>query len=141
MKLRALLLRAAHHNVAQVLGSSVALAGAGIGGSLLLTPEVFTGYWAFAENFHWVSAPAWGALFLCASILLAITVWVETEHAQTPALVVGTLFLFFGALTLLSGVSAFIWVFVALGWISIFTQIVCWAKEKQRETVLHGYEP
>lgn len=139
--MKALLLRAAHHGVAQVLGTILFLAGAGIGLSLLFSPASFTAAGSLSENFHQISAPAWGVLFFGASVLLVVTVWVDTDHAQLPAFVLGVLFLAFGFLTLLSGVSPIIWAFVALGWVSIFTQIVCWAKGKSYATVLHRNEP
>ena len=134
-----LLLRAAHSGVAHVLGSILFLAGAGIGLSLILAPEDYPNH-ALRENFHLVAPAAWGTIFIIASLILVVTVWVDTEHAQLPALVLGVVFLTFGFLSLMSGVTPIVWAFAALGWISIFTQIICWAKEK-RETLLYSDKP
>lgn len=135
-----LLIRAAHHNVAQVLGTILFLAGAGIGASLILVPRAFESFGMLSQNFHWVSPPAWGAVFIAASLAMVVTVWVDTAHAQLPALFLGCIFVSFGLLTLFSGVSTLVWAFVALGWIAIFVQIICWAEEK-RETLLHSHQP
>ena len=138
--MRLLLLRAAHHGVAQVLGTILFLAGAGIGLSLIFASDLYYSYPMLAANFHQLSPMAWGGLFLIASLILVVTVWVDTEHAQLPAFMLGLIFIAYGLLSLLSGVSSVIYAFSALGWISIFTQIVCWAKGKH-ETVLYGNEP
>ena len=138
--MRELLLRAAHHGVPQVLGSIVALAGVGIGLSLMIAPEPYLSNPAWSQNFNMLSATAWGSLFMIASALLVVTVWVDTEHAQLPALMLGAIYIVFGLLSLLSGVTAILWAFVALGWVSIFTQIVCWAKGRH-ETVLYSHQP
>lgn len=135
-----LLIRAAHHNVAQVLATILFLAGCGIGVSLILTPNAFEAFGAMSQNFHWVSPPAWGAIFIAASLLMVVTVWVDAAHAQLPSLVLGCVFGAFGLLTLFSGVSTLVWAFVALGWISIFVQVICWAEEK-REKIFYGHEP
>jgi hypothetical protein len=138
--MKELLIRAAHHGVAQVLGTILFLAGAGIGLSLLFSPDAFDKFGSLSQNFHWVSPPAWAALFIGASIAVVITVWVDTAHAQLPTLALGTIFVAFGVLALFSGAIAIVWAFIALGWISIFTQVICWAKEK-RETVLYSHQP
>jgi hypothetical protein len=134
--MKLLLLRAAHYGVAQVLGSILFLASIGIGLSLIFAPGDYPNY-ALQQNFHMVAPAAWGTIFIIASLILVVTVWVDTEHAQLPALVLGIVYITFGFLSLMSGISPLIWAFVALGWISIFTQIICWAKEK-RETLLYS---
>jgi len=140
VEVKALLLRAAHHGVAQVLGTILFLAGAGIGASLIFQPEMFMNVQVLHENFHWMAPAAWGTLFVVASFLLGVTVWVDIDYAQLPALVLGVVFLVFGFLALLSGITPIVWAFAGLGWVSIFTQIVCWAKGKNA-AVLYRNEP
>src|SRR5690349_3692077 len=107
-KVQALLLRAAHHGVPHVLGTILFLAGAGIGVSLALSPHTFETQ-PFRENFHYSLPGAWSALFIAATLFLVVTVWVDTEHAQLPALALGIIFIAFGILTLFSGLSPVIW--------------------------------
>jgi hypothetical protein len=133
------LIRAANHGTAQVLGIILFLGGAGIGVSLLTTPETFLRYQVMAMNFDVASPIAWGVVFLVASTALVISVLVEPKYAQLPALMLGAVFIAFGLLSLFSGTSPLVWAFVALGWISVFTQVVCWAEERS-ETV-HRYQP
>ena len=140
MKVKELLLRAAYHGVAQVLGTILFLAGASFGLSLTITPDTYMTYPGLQTNFYWMSPVAWGAIFMAASILLVIQVWSDSEHAQLPALVLGILFIAFGIMSLFSGVTTIVYAFVALGWVSIFTQIVCWARGK-REEILYRHEP
>jgi hypothetical protein len=131
-----LLVRAARHGVAQVLGIILFLGGAGIGASLLSAPNTFLTYPMLAANFTFASPVAWGVIFLVASTALVISVLVEPGYAQLPALMLGAVFISFGVLSLANGISPLVWAFVALGWISIFTQIICWAEEK-REAFYH----
>jgi uncharacterized membrane protein len=139
MSLKGLLMRAARHGTAQVLGVILFLGGAGIGLSLLSAPDTFLNYQMLATNFLYVSPVAWGVIFLVASTALVISVLVEPSYAQLPALMLGGVFIVFGLLSLANGISPLVWAFVALGWISIFTQVICWAEEK-RETLYH-YQP
>jgi len=136
MRLKYLLIRAAKNGVAQVLGIILFLGGAGIGASLLSAPDTFLNYPMLAANFVFASPVAWGVIFLVASTALVISVIVEPSYAQLPALMLGAVFIAFGILSLANGVSPFVWAFVALGWVSIFTQIICWAEEK-REAIYH----
>ena len=140
MKFKYLLMRAAQHGVAHVLGTILFLGGAGIGLSLLVTPTNYINYASLHQNFVFASPAAWGTAFLVASFALVITIYVEPAYAQLPALILGAVFILFGILTLFSSATAIVvWAFIALGWISVFTQVICWAEEK-RETP-HHYEP
>lgn len=139
MKFQALLFQAARHGVAQVLGTLLFTGGVGVGLSLLLAPDTFLTYASLRENFTFASPAAWGAAFVVASVALIVSVYVEPAYAQLPALILGGVFITFGLLTLLSSPALIVWAFIALGWISIFTQIICWAEEK-RETV-HSHQP
>lgn len=136
MNLKGLLIKAASHGVAQVLGVILFLGGAGIGVSLITSPHSFIANDMLRANFSFASPVAWGTTFLVASFALVISVLLEPSYAQLPALMLGTVFIFFGLLSLMGGTSPMVWAFVALGWISIFTQVVCWAEEK-REAVYH----
>lgn len=140
MKLRDLLLKAASHGVAQVLGVILFLGGAGIGVSMLTAPTTYSSYHVLAVNFMFASPVAWGVTFLVASLALVVTVLIEPAYAQLPALLLGAVFIAFGVLILASGSTAMVWAFVALGWISIFTQILCWAEEHRGKAVVHSYQ-
>lgn len=139
MKFQYLLMRAAQHGVAHVLGTILFLGGAGIGLSMILSPNSYVNYQTLHQNFMFASPVAWGTAFLVASTALVISIFVEPAYAQLPALILGAIFIVFGILTLFSAITPAVWAFIALGWISIFTQVICWAEEK-RET-LHHYEP
>jgi len=140
VKFQYLLMRAAHHGVAHVLGIILFLGGAGIGLSLIFAPNSYFNYQSLHQNFEFASPIAWGTAFLVASIALVVTLFVQPNYAQLPALILGAVFIIFGILTLFSAVTPAVWAFIALGWISIFTQVICWAEEK-REGTLHHYEP
>jgi hypothetical protein len=135
--MKALLIKAAKHGVAQVLGVILFLGGAGIGVSLLTAPTIIN-HKIFAYNFLWASPVTWGVIFLVASMLLVVTVLMDTRLAQLPALLLGAVFIVFGCFTLLAGVTPVVWAFVALGWVSIFTQIVCWAEDKRETSAGHN---
>lgn len=139
MKFQYLLMRAARHGVAHVLGTILFLGGAGIGLSFILAPTSYLHYQSLHQNFLFASPVAWGTAFLVSSIALVVTLFVQPNYAQLPALILGAVFIIFGVLTLFSAITPAVWAFIALGWISIFTQVICWAEEK-RET-LHHYEP
>jgi hypothetical protein len=139
MKFKAMLVKAASHGVAQVLGVILFLGGAGIGVSLLSAPESFLNYDKLTAAFGFASPVAWGIIFLAASTALVISVLIGPIYAQLPALMLGTVFIGFGLLSLIGGPSPMVWAFVALGWISVFTQVICWAEES-REAV-HHYQP
>jgi len=106
---------------------------------MILSPNQYSGYHTLTANFLFASPVAWGTAFIVASTALVVTVYMQPSYAQLPALILGAVFIAFGCLTLLSAISPAVWAFIALGWISIFTQVICWAEEK-RET-LHHYEP
>lgn len=139
MRFTHVLMRVASRGVPQVLGVLLFLGGAGIGVTLLLSPNAFTQFPIFDNNFHTVSPVAWGTAFLAASLALVVSVMVDTARAQLPALMLGGLYIAFGLLTLGVGVSPVVWPFTILGWISVFTQILCWAEER-RESLQH-YKP
>lgn len=139
MSFKSFLIKAASHGVAQVLGVILFLGGAGIGVSLLSAPETFLNYAMLDANFQFASPIAWGVLFIVASLSLVVSVLVEPLYAQLPALMLGSVFIGFGLLSLIGGTSPMVWAFVALGWISIFTQVVCWAEENRE--AIHHYQP
>lgn len=138
MKFQYLLMRAAQHGVAHVLGVILFLGGAGIGFSLLLSPGSYLNYETLQQNFIFASPAGWGTAFLVASTTLLISIFVQPAYAQLPALILGAVFILFGLLTLFSATTPAVWAFIALGWISIFTQVICWAEEKRE--ALHHYE-
>lgn len=139
MKLQALLFKAARYGVAQILGTLLFIGGLGIGLSMILQPNSYLSYNNLTLNFQYASPTAWGVVFVVASIALVACVWVDTAYAQLPALILGLVFIGFGLLSIANGITPTIWAFVVLGWISIFTQIICWAEEK-RET-FYSYQP
>lgn len=138
MRFQHYLMKVASHGVPQVLGVLLFLGGAGIGVTLMLSPHTFY-YPLFAITFGYVSPAAWGTAFVVASLALVVSVLTQPSLAQLPALMLGGLFIAFGILTLMAGVAPVVWPFMALGWISIFTQILCWAEER-RESIQH-YKP
>lgn len=137
MNFKDLLMKAAKHGVAQVLGVILFLGGAGIGVSMLTAPNLYRSYSALKANFEFLGPGAWGTMFLLASLALVITVIANAPMAQLPALALGVLFLVFGLFALASAASAIVWAFVALGWVSIFTQVICWAEDKREAPTLH----
>lgn len=139
MKFQYLLMRAAQHGVAHVLGTILFLGGAGIGLSMILTPNQYVNYHTLTANFLFASPSAWGTAFLVASTALVVTVYMRPAYAQLPALILGAVFITFGSLTLLTAITPAVWAFIALGWISIFTQVICWAED--RNETLHHYQP
>lgn len=138
MRFQHYLMKVASHGVPQVLGVLLFLGGAGIGVTLILSPSAFN-YHVFSYNFEVVSPVAWGTAFIVASIALVGTVLVQPALAQLPSLMLGGLYAVFGLLTLRTGVSPVVWPFVVLGWISVFTQILCWAEDR-RESI-QRYKP
>lgn len=139
MKLKALLMKAARNGVAQVLGTILFLGGVGIGVSMILGADTYANYSTLKANFVFASPVAWGTAFLIASLALLVTVYVEPAFAQLPALILGVVFIAFGLLALLSATSPLVWAFVALGWVSIFTQIICWAEDSR--ATIYRYQP
>lgn len=133
MRFQHVLMRVASHGVPQVLGVLLFLGGAGIGVTLVLSPSAFN-FHVFAYNFQVVSPVAWGTAFIAASLALVGTVLIQPALAQLPALMLGGLYAVFGLLTLANGVSPVMWPFIVLAWISLFTQILCWAEDR-RESI------
>lgn len=130
MRFQHYLMKAASHGVPQVLGVLLFMGGAGLGGTLVFSPSAFP-HEVYGNNFAVVSPVAWGTAFIAASLALVVSVLVDTAYAQLPALMLGALFIVFGLLTVAMGVSPVVWAFAALGWISVFTQVLCWAEERR----------
>lgn len=138
MNIQLLLFRAAQYHVAKVLGVILFMASAGLGVSMIAAPDTFLSYSPLMANWAFASPMAWGTAFVVASLILVITVFIDADFAQIPALLLGAICILFGVITLNLGVSVVVWPFVALGWISIFTQVICWAEGKD-EALLYSH--
>lgn len=137
---------AANHGVPQILGNIVSAIAFFLGLSMLLNPRPYLITPSFDLMFHFATPAAWGAAYMVAATVVALTVNTVPRTAQLPVFMLSLLFAAQGLLSIPQavggGLPSAIFMYVGVSWICLATQLVCWvAKERSNEKAAIDHQP
>lgn len=121
--------RWANHGVPQMLSLVVSLTAISLGLSMMLTPETYTGAFAFREVFRFASPYAWGTIYIVAATAVLVTVFVNVRASQAPLFMLALTYAAQGLWTipqmLNGGVPQSVFLCIGMANICIVAQLVC----------------